>query len=225
MDGLELARQIKATPALSSVPLILLSSVGRQELALTDVSGLAATLTKPIRQSYLYSCLVSVLGAAPTFPEPAPRPVPLSATLELAKGLQVLVAEDNQVNQLVAKRMLGKLGCHVDVVVDGQEAVDAVAQGIYQLVFMDRQMPEMDGLAATLAIRAQERQTGGHVPIIAMTADAMEGDRERCLAAGMDDYVSKPVRVEVLMDMIQKWVPEGTPSTSNAMEQDTEPPA
>ncbi len=206
MDGLELARQIKLTPTLASLPLILLSSVSRQELdPQVDTSGLSATLTKPIRQAQLYACLVSVLEVTPTAPQAEPSPGATSSTLAVADGLRVLVAEDNQVNQLVAKRMLGKLGCQVDIAINGEEAVEAVGTGTYQLVFMDCQMPEMDGLTATAAIRARESETGEHLPIIAMTADAMQGDRERCLAAGMDDYISKPVRLDVLIDMIQRW--------------------
>lgn len=127
----------------------------------------------------------------------------------MVDGLRVLVAEDNQVNQLVAKRMLGKLGCQVDIAINGEEAVEAVGTGAYQLVFMDCQMLEMDGLTATAAIRAQESETGERLPIIAMTADAMQGDRERCLAAGMDDYISKPVRLDALVDMIQRWGERG----------------
>ncbi len=141
----------------------------------------------------------------PSLPQAVQQPEPGLSTLAGAEGLRVLVDEDNQVNQLVAKCMLGKLGCDVDLAIDDEEAVETVGKGSYQLVFIDCQMPEMDGCAATAESRAQENHTGGHLPIIAMTADAMQGDRERCLAAGMDDYISKPVRVDALVDMIQKW--------------------
>ena len=162
MDGLELARQIKAIPALAPVPLILLSSVCREELdPLAAPSVFVATLTKPVRQAHLYSCLVSALGSTTPLPKSVHSPEPMVSTCAVAEGLRILVAEDNQVNQLVAKRMLVKLGCHVDIAVNGQDAVNAVAQGVYQLVFMDCQMPGMDGFAATAAIRAQETQTGG----------------------------------------------------------------
>jgi CheY-like chemotaxis protein len=117
----------------------------------------------------------------------------------------VLVAEDNVVNQRIAVRMLEKLGCRVDAVANGYEAVEALQRMTYDGIFMDCHMPEMDGYQATAAIRAHEAVYGGHVPIIAMTANAMQGDREHCLEAGMDDYVSKPVRSEVLAAVVQKW--------------------
>jgi CheY-like chemotaxis protein len=118
---------------------------------------------------------------------------------------RVLVVEDNIVNQKVAVHMLEKLGCRVDVVANGREALDTLIQCPYDLVFMDCQRPEMDGYAATVAVREREQQTGSRIPIIAMTANAMPGDRETCLEAGMDDYVSKPVQAAELLAMLQKW--------------------
>ena len=126
---------------------------------------------------------------------------------QLPLHVRVLVAEDNVINQKVAVRLLEKLGCRIDVAANGQEAVTMLAQFAYDVVLMDCQMPEMDGFAATAAIRQRESSTGRHVPIIAMTANAMQGDREDCLAAGMDDYVSKPVTFESLVSMLQKWGP------------------
>jgi CheY-like chemotaxis protein len=126
------------------------------------------------------------------------------------RRLKVLVAEDNVVNQKVAVRMLEKLGCRVDTVANGVEALAAHASGTYDLIFMDGQMPAMDGYAATAVIRARETQTGQHIPIIAMTANAMQGDREECLAAGMDDYISKPIKSEELSLLLHKWQPRSS---------------
>ncbi len=122
--------------------------------------------------------------------------------------MRILVAEDNIVNQKVAVRMLEKLGCRVDVAANGLEALEASIQIPYALIFMDCHMPEMDGYKATSTIRRHESRTGSHIPIVAMTANAMHGDREQCLAAGMDDYVSKPVKSEDLLAILQKWSPD-----------------
>ncbi len=132
-------------------------------------------------------------------------------TIEETRGqtrVKVLVVEDNIVNQKVAVRLLEKCHCRVDIAADGQEAVDAIARIAYDCVLMDCLMADMDGFAATAIIRQRELATGQHVPIIAMTANAMQGDRERCLEAGMDDYLSKPVKVEALRDILNKWVGE-----------------
>jgi CheY-like chemotaxis protein len=205
MDGLELAQAIKADPALAAVRLVLLSSAAqRGQGHEIQQAGIAASLTKPIRQVQLSACLTTVLGATPVSAPLGPR---LPQAVALAQGrVRVLVAEDNVVNQKVVVRMLEKLGCRVDVVADGHEAVAALDPIAYDLVFMDCQMPELDGFAATAAIRAREAQIGGHVPIIAMTANTMQGDRERCLAAGMDDYVSKPAKAEDLTAILRRWI-------------------
>jgi two-component system sensor histidine kinase/response regulator len=210
MDGLELARAIKADPVLAPTRMVLLSSISqRGQRVAAQQAGIAAALTKPVRQSHLYNCLISVMSATAT-----PTVVsPLTQRQEEAPlqiHVRVLVAEDNVINQKVAVRLLEKLGCRIDVVANGQEAVTMLAQFAYDVVFMDCQMPEMDGFAATAAIRRREASTGRHVPIIAMTANAMQGDREDCLAAGMDDYVSKPVSFNSLVAMVQKWgAPQG----------------
>jgi CheY-like chemotaxis protein len=207
MDGITLGRAIKADPALASLQLVLLTSVSyRGSASDAERAGFSAFLVKPIRQSQLYDCIATVVGMA-TEPSSS-RLITRHALREAEAQLcaRVLVAEDNVVNQRVAVRMLEKFGCRVDVVTSGLEAVEAVGRIAYHCIFMDCQMPEMDGYEAAIAIRRREAQTGTHVPIIAMTANAMEGDRDRCLAAGMDDYVAKPVQPRELHEMVERWV-------------------
>jgi CheY-like chemotaxis protein len=167
-------------------------------------AGIAATLTKPVRQSHLFSCLLSVFGATgrPAHPSPSARPW---EELRAPLHARVLVVEDNVVNQKVAVRLLEKLGLRVDVAANGLEAVKLLGELAYDVVFMDCQMPEMDGFEATSVIRQREATSGHHVPIIAMTANALQGDAEHCLAAGMDDYLSKPVSFEALAAAARKW--------------------
>src|SRR5439155_5045158 len=207
MDGLELAQTIKADPILAPVQLIMLSSVSqRGQGTAAQQAGIAAFLTKPVRQAQLYTCLTTIMGAAaqPACVSPLTRP---QEKAQLQIRARVLVVEDNVINQKVAVRLLEKLGCRIDVAANGLEAVNTLARLAYDLVFMDCQMPEMDGFAATVIIRQREAHAGQHIPIIAMTANAMQGDRERCLAAGMDDYVSKPVQSNALVAMLRKWTP------------------
>jgi len=204
MDGLSLALAIKADPTIAATRLIMLTSLGhrftKKEL---QAAGIDAYLVKPVKQSRLYDTLVDVIGDAKaqhtlTETPPAPDPLPAAAP---RKSLRVLVAEDNQVNQKIAIAQLGKLGCTVDVVANGLEVLESLPRLKYDLIFMDCQMPEMDGYEASQAIRKREQEPGRICPwnapirIVAMTANAMQGDREKCLAAGMDDYVSKPVRL------------------------------
>jgi CheY-like chemotaxis protein len=207
MDGLELAQAIKADPVFAPVRMVLLSSVSqRGQRSAAQQAGIAATLTKPVRQSHLYNCLMTVMGAAAELTVVSPV-THRQEDAQIPLHVRVLVAEDNVINQKVAVRLLEKLGCRIDVAANGQEAVTMLAQFAYDVVLMDCQMPEMDGFAATAAIRQREASTGRHVPIIAMTANAMQGDREDCLAAGMDDYVSKPVSFDSLVAMVRKWAP------------------
>jgi signal transduction histidine kinase/CheY-like chemotaxis protein len=204
MDGIELAKLISADPALSSVRLIMLAS-GLTRRRDAEAAGILAYLTKPARQSLLYDAVANAAAAGalgePTAPEPAPSggdPVSLN-------GSRVLVVEDNAVNQAVAKAMLERRGHPVDIANNGLEAVEAVFAGTYAAVLMDCQMPEMDGYDATGEIRRREGAER-HVPIIAMTAHSMKGDRERCLVAGMDDYLSKPLRAEALDAALGRWI-------------------
>ena len=220
MDGLELARQIKAEPAISATRLVLLTSVGRRgDAKAAQNAGIAAYLTKPIRQSLLYECLSLVLGSALDAVAPNSQTAASIITRHSLSEAQirssplVLVVEDNPVNQKVAVKMIEKLGYRVNVAANGREAVESLARIPYALVFMDCQMPEMDGFEATRVIRKQEeslRQAGGspsHLPIIAMTANAMQEDHDRCQAAGMDDFLSKPVASKSLAAVLNRWVP------------------
>ena len=207
MAGITLGRTIKADPAFASLPLVLLTSVSyRGSANEAECTGFSAFLVKPIRQSQLYDCIATVIGTAsqPSSSRLITRHALREAQLQVRA--RVLVAEDNLVNQRVAARMLEKFGCRVDVVTNGLEAVEAAGCIAYHCIFMDCQMPEMDGYEAVTEIRRHEAQTGAHVPIIAMTANAMEGDRDRCLAAGMDDYVAKPVEPRTLRATLERWV-------------------
>ena len=195
VDGATLAVDIRA--AGQSLPLVLFSSLGRREAA---DSLFAATLAKPLRQSQLFDTLVTLLGdgAARKVPRSAGKPR-IDATLGERHPLRILLAEDNVVNQKLAIRLLQQMGYRADVASNGIEAVESIARQAYDVVLMDVQMPEMDGLAATREI---VRRWTDRPRIVAMTANAMQGDREACLAAGMDDYVTKPIRVDALLDAL-----------------------
>jgi CheY-like chemotaxis protein/HPt (histidine-containing phosphotransfer) domain-containing protein len=193
LDGLAVAQEIRRSRDAERLPLILLTSLGRREEA-ADNRLFAAHLTKPIRPSQLYDALLDVFGegaAAPQLGEPEK-----AARDEAPVGLQILVAEDNAVNQRLALLMLEKLGYRGDVVPNCVEALAALERRRYDVVLMDVQMPELDGLETTR--RIHERWASERPHIIAVTAGAMSEERERCLAAGMDDYLSKPIRIEEL---------------------------
>jgi PAS domain S-box-containing protein len=193
MDGFGLAERIKQDPRWREVKLIMLTSAGQPEdVSRCQTLGISAYLTKPVKQSELFDVIVSVLSPRE---QPSAGPQSRSGSRSTRPRLNVLLAEDNAVNQLLASRILEILGHQVTVVSNGREALSAAKAGRFDLIVMDVQMPEMDGFEATAAIRELEKSSGEHIPIIAMTAHAMKGDRERCLAAGMDGYVSKPIRV------------------------------
>ena len=236
MNGLELADAIKADPALAPTRLVLLTSQGqRGDAKAAQAAGYAAYLSKPVHEPQLYDCLTTVLklpaqdtaceGQSASW---AARPKlvtrhSLAEKIAQATG-KILVAEDNVINQKVAVRILEKLGYRADLVANGLEVLDALTHISYDAVLMDCHMPEMDGFAATEEIRRREAMGDGHeaigrsltasltpltsrhVPIIAMTANAMQEDRDRCLAAGMDDYLSKPVQPKVLAEVLARWV-------------------
>ena len=204
MDGEELGSRVASDPVLSSTQLVMLTSIGlRGDLRRLDPEPFAAYLTKPVRHAQLYDCLRAVVGRV-THPEPRMAVFAPATPETLSPRLHILVAEDNRVNQKVASRMLEHMGHRVDVVANGLEAVTALRAMPFDLVLMDVQMPEMDGFEATRQIRDAATGTlNPKIPIIAMTAHAMKGDRERCLQAGMDGYVSKPVEPTALREAIE----------------------
>ena len=209
MDGFELARAIKADASIAAARLVLLPSLAqRGDGAAARQAGIAAYLTKPVKESQLFDCLVTVMGEAK---EAALDSGMASFKLVTRHTLQevkissrshILIAEDNIVNQKVAALLLARLGYRVDVVADGKEVLEALERIPYDVILMDCQMPEMDGYETTMEIRRREGSSK-HTTIIAMTANALESDREKCLAAGMDDYVSKPVKSEELIRVLQ----------------------
>jgi CheY-like chemotaxis protein len=200
MDGRELARALRGKAP--KLPLVLFSSLGRREQTVEDTL-FSAHLSKPLRQSQLFDTLVNLLSTEPETKLPESKPTAPQLDPEMARWhpLRILVAEDNVVNQKLAIRMLQKLGYRADLASNGIEAVQSVERQTYDVVLMDVQMPEMDGLEATRALT--RRMPPGRRPrIVAMTANAMEGDREMCMAAGMDDYVSKPIRPDKLAEAL-----------------------
>jgi CheY-like chemotaxis protein len=230
VDGLELARTIASDPALGRLPMVMLTSVGLPGRETSfEQTGIAVALTKPVRQPQLMDALATALRKRTESLRPPVRPTvrphdqgdeDASPPVARLGGVRrrVLVAEDNPVNQRVAVRMLERLGVGADVASDGREAIESFDRQPYDAILMDCQMPELDGFEATAAIRAREGH-GRCTPIIAMTASAMRGDRERCLAAGMDDYLAKPVTIESLRTVLRRWL--GV--TTDALAQSTEP--
>ncbi len=214
MDGFMLAKQMANHPELTRATVMMLSSAGRSgDHARCADLGIAAHLTKPIRQSDLFDAIVTSLDYAPSHERrtTAPSLSPLPGT---QRPLHVLLAEDNTVNQRLAARLLEKRGHAVCVVSNGRDALEALRNELFDIILMDVQMPDMDGFETTAAIRVSETATGGHIPIVAMTAHAMTGDRDRCLAAGMDGYVSKPLKVEELFKIIEGVVSSREPTVS-----------
>jgi CheY-like chemotaxis protein/HPt (histidine-containing phosphotransfer) domain-containing protein len=213
MDGAALARLIKSDDALKHIPLVLMTSIGRPgDTAQIRKMGFAACLTKPVRPSELLNSLTAVLGGSDLPRSLAPGQTRHRTVPRLRRrAMRVLVAEDNIANQQVMLGLLNKLGLRADAVANGAEAIKTLQSVPYDVVLMDVEMPEMDGLEATRRIRngqsgAQSRQ----VPIIAMTAHALHGDRERCLQAGMNDYLAKPVELSALVRTLDRWLPKET---------------
>ncbi len=216
MDGFAVAQSIKSDPSIAATLLVMLTSFSeRGHGATTREAGVAAYLTKPVRQSQLFDCLANVISAATGTParhDTSLQPVPTLITKHIFKEPKmsspklILLAEDNLVNQKVAIRQLQKLGYRADAVANGREAIEALSRIPYDLVLMDCQMPEMDGYEATAEIRRREEGSSRRTLIIAITAHALTGDREKCLAAGMDDYLSKPVKIEELSRVLELFL-------------------
>jgi CheY-like chemotaxis protein len=188
------------------MPIVLATSVGRRDVTADPrwgTAGVGAVVTKPIKASALHTAVIKALGEAVVHPGEGSAATAIAPELAARHPLRILLTEDNAVNQKLAIRLLEKMGYRADVAGNGIEAIQALERQRYDLVLMDVQMPEMDGLEATR--RIVERWTDGERPwIVAMTAEAMQGDRERCLAAGMNDYVTKPIRVDELVAAIQR---------------------
>jgi CheY-like chemotaxis protein len=202
MDGFQLAEEIRKNPRFSGTAIMMLTSAGqRGDAARCREMGLEGYLTKPVSQSELLDAVLRVAGLKRS--ERKPALVTRHSLREAVRSLRILLAEDNAVNQFLATRLLEKQCHHVVTVGNGRAALERLEKETFDLILMDIQMPEMDGFEATAAIRKQEESTGKHLPIVAMTAHAMEGDRERCLAAGMDAYMSKPIHAKDLMDAIE----------------------
>jgi signal transduction histidine kinase/CheY-like chemotaxis protein len=211
MDGVQVVEEMRADATLPNVPVIILSSIGHmgRSHALEEV-GVDGYLSKPIKQSQLFDCIATVLGAEAVASKDRPRAKQLVTehslvATALRKRMRILLVEDNPVNQRVAVVLLKKAGYRCEVAANGQEALDAMEQIAFDLVVMDCQMPVMDGFEATRRIREREAREGGHIPVIAMTANAQKGDRQRCIAAGMDEYISKPVDRQKLYNILGKW--------------------
>ena len=201
MDGLMLAAEIRRLRTKEVLPLVLLSSLGRQE----DPAGyFSVNLTKPVKPSQLHDALAQIFWHEAAPARAAARSVHPFAGLEARHGERILLAEDNVVNQKVALHMLEHLGYRADLAANGHEVLEAMERQTYDLILMDMQMPEMDGLEATRRIVAAQPQPAARPWIIALTANAMQGDREHCLAAGMDDYLSKPIKKHELMAALDR---------------------
>jgi two-component system sensor histidine kinase/response regulator len=228
VDGLAVAREVRADPSIGRTPIVLLTSLGEADRVDVAAAGLQYVLSKPVRQSQLLNTLAGVLGVQVTGTIAIPAPAPATRSLSShesggGNGPRILVAEDTTINQLVARRMLERFGCRVDLASNGQEVLDAVQRIPYALVLMDVRMPEMDGFEATAEIRKREAQMGMRTPIIAMTANAMEGDRERCIDAGMDDYLAKPIRLSDVEQVLRRWVYSDVPASESSVGANLEP--
>jgi two-component system sensor histidine kinase/response regulator len=212
MDGKTLGQKIKQAPDLKNTQLVLMTIMGERGdgKRFQDI-GFDAYLTKPVKQSQLYDCLAAVTGLQKEAPADQAKAIVTRHSLadDKKRKVRILLVEDNIINTKVALHILERFGYNADAVTNGKQAVKVLETASYDLVFMDCQMPEMDGYEATGKIRNPESKVLDHkVPIIAMTAHAMKGDRDKCLEAGMDDYLSKPLNTQALSDILEKWLIE-----------------
>ncbi len=224
MDGEQAASAIMNDPVTRDVKIIILTSIGhRGDASRLEALGCSGYLLKPVKQHMLYEALVAVLGQK--IEEPPKLITRHLLTEQKRAGQRLLLAEDNPINQKLAFVLLQKAGYSVDMVENGRQAVEKSQQEIYNAILMDVQMPELDGFEATGQIRKRELKSGQHIPIIAMTAHALVGDRERCLEAGMDDYVSKPLEPQFLLAVLDRWIqpnedkPDADPPTNESTAQ------
>jgi len=197
MDGFTLAHKIKSAPPLAATRLIMLTSAGSPDCRRDE--NLAAMLTKPVKHSALLAAIAGVMGNAPRGERSRPA--------KRMRPLRIMLAEDDAINQRLAVRILEKYGHSVTVAASGREALDLLKSGQFDLALMDVQMPDADGLQVTREMRLREKTGGGHLPVIALTASALKGDRERCLEAGMDGYLAKPIRAAELMKAVEGAAP------------------
>jgi two-component system, sensor histidine kinase and response regulator len=222
MDGEQTLRAIKADPRIRDVEVIILTSMGqRGDAGRLESMGCAGYLVKPVKQSQLYEAIVTVLGRKPQKSLQAALVTRHTLSEKKRQSVRILLAEDNPINTKLGVILLQKAGFSVDVVENGIQALEAVRKQHYNVVLMDVQMPEMDGLEATRLIRMQEKK-GEHIPIIALTAHAMQGDRELCLDAGMDDYLSKPLQPQDVIATLERWSSDEVVATIDQMQ--NEPP-
>ncbi|MCA9135644.1 MAG: response regulator, partial [Planctomycetales bacterium] len=201
MSGYDFIEQVRQDSSVAATPIVILTSGGREgEESLRDRLDISERLLKPVKQSELFDAIVRTLGVtSPEDSDDFDYDHPMDDVLD---NLNVLLAEDNAINQKLAVGVLSRFGHRVTVANNGAEAVEAIENAAFDVILMDVQMPIMDGFAATKAIREKEKDTGKHIPIIAMTAHAMKGDREKCIDAGMDEYVAKPIRIGVLKEKL-----------------------
>jgi len=208
-SGVEFAKTVQEDLPIKSTRMILLTPLNRHiDLETAHEAGITTCLNKPVSQSSLYDCLLSIMQTSGSSDLPTPNPQ--SSTNIQQFDANILVAEDNLVNQEVALFMLKTMGCRIDIAENGLRAVEMSANNSYDLIFMDCQMPEMDGYSATDKIRIREAidKSGDYIPIIALTANAISGDHKKCLVAGMDDYLSKPFNFKQLGNILRRWLPE-----------------